>query len=74
MGEVHLQRRDRHREALEHFPGVSPPGQLFLPAEAFDALRRERPGADWIGTVETAGGLSRFATPRVEVRAAAHAR
>ncbi len=48
-----------HRESLEHFPGVSSPDELFLPAAAFDELLRERPGADWMGTVASAGDAAR---------------
>jgi transcription-repair coupling factor (superfamily II helicase) len=48
-------------EASEHFPAISPPGQLFLGAEALETLMRERPGADWMGPVAVSGEAARYA-------------
>src|SRR5262249_20455720 len=49
-----------YKQTLQHFPGVSPPAELYLPAEAFAALRREYPGADWMDTVESAGASADY--------------
>ena len=49
-----------HSEALEHFPGVSPPSALYLPSAALDALCREYPGVDWMDTVQTPGTEDRY--------------
>ena len=49
-----------YAEAREHFPGVSPPAQLYLPAAAFAAMCREFPGADFMDTVESAGAADAY--------------
>jgi transcription-repair coupling factor (superfamily II helicase) len=41
-------------EALKHYPRLSPPDQLFLPAAELAKLLRERPGADWMGPIDSA--------------------
>src|SRR5205085_3895382 len=49
-----------HAQALEHFPGVSPPDQLFLPATAFAELRRRHAGADFMDVVQSAGAAADY--------------
>jgi len=44
-------------EARAHYPLISPPAQLYLPAEAWDALRAARRGADWMGAIVAAGAV-----------------
>ena len=43
-----------YHEALAHYPRLSSPDQLFVPGAEIATLLRERPGADWMGTVDTA--------------------
>ncbi|HEY2955649.1 MAG TPA: transcription-repair coupling factor [Candidatus Eisenbacteria bacterium] len=50
-----------HEEARAHYPGISPPGQLYLEGAAFDDLERSRAGVDWMGTVQEAGEDRRYA-------------
>ena len=50
-----------HDEARAHYPGVSPPTQLYLEGGALDALQRERAGVDWMGPVLGAGEERRYA-------------
>ena len=42
-------------EAKAHYPAVCAPDDLFLPAEAFEALVRARAGADFMGPIAAAG-------------------
>jgi transcription-repair coupling factor (superfamily II helicase) len=60
---IELERMIAHGfdEARRHYPGISPPSQLFLEASSFDALLRERPGADWMGSVAESGERARYA-------------
>jgi transcription-repair coupling factor (superfamily II helicase) len=48
-------------EAKAHYPAVCAQDQLFLPAEAFEAFVQERPGADWMGSIVSAGDDARHA-------------
>ena len=48
-------------DARTHYPLLSTPEQLFLPASAWTALLDERPGADWMASIVEAGGTSRWA-------------
>ena len=50
-----------HDEARAHYPGVSPPEQLFLDGKALDELMRVHPGVDWMGAVQGAGEAQRYA-------------
>ena len=45
-----------------HYPAISPPAELFLPAESLAELARARPGADWMGAIAEAGEATRYAT------------
>ena len=49
-----------HGEALDHFPGVSPPEALYLPGEAFEALCNQYPGVDWMDIVQSPGTAERY--------------
>jgi len=48
-------------ETRAHYPLISPPEQLWLPAEAWTAFVAARPGADWMGAVARAGESARHA-------------
>jgi len=48
-------------ETRAHYPLISPPAQLFLPAAAWDALHATRRGADWLGPIATVGEGARYA-------------
>jgi transcription-repair coupling factor (superfamily II helicase) len=48
-------------DARTHYPLLSTPEQLYLPASAWTALLDERPGADWMATIVEAGGTARWA-------------
>ncbi len=48
-------------EARREYPLVSPPEQLFLPAEAWETMLDRRRGADWMGAVAEAGEGERYA-------------
>jgi transcription-repair coupling factor (superfamily II helicase) len=43
-----------------HYPAISPPGDLFLPAATIGKLARARPGADWMGPIAEAGEAGRY--------------
>jgi len=49
-----------HDEARAHYPGVSPPAQLYLDGATLDELQK-RSGVDWMGTVQGAGEERRYA-------------
>ncbi len=49
-----------HR-ARGEYPLISPPGQLFQPASAWDELLEQRRGADWMGAVAEPGEAARYA-------------
>jgi len=51
-----------HDEARAHYPGVSPPAQLYRDGATLDALQRERPGVDWMSPVLAAGEAQRYAS------------
>ncbi|MGH7740785.1 MAG: transcription-repair coupling factor [Candidatus Eiseniibacteriota bacterium] len=46
--------RRGYDEALTHYPRLSPPDQLFLPASNLGELLRERAGVDWMGPIDSA--------------------
>ncbi|HEY6865811.1 MAG TPA: transcription-repair coupling factor [Candidatus Eisenbacteria bacterium] len=46
-------------EARVHYPLVSAPDRLFLPAGSFDDFVARHPGADWMGAVAAAGDARR---------------
>ena len=48
-------------EARAHYPLISPPAQLFLPAEAWETLHASRRGADWMASIGVAGEAARYA-------------
>lgn len=48
-------------ETRAHYPLISPPVQLFLPRETWDALLDTRRGADWMGSVAVSGEAARYA-------------
>ncbi|HYM80597.1 MAG TPA: transcription-repair coupling factor [Candidatus Limnocylindria bacterium] len=48
-------------EARAHYPQVSEPAQLFLPAEIFDQVLAQHPGCDWMGPVMESGTARRYA-------------
>ncbi len=50
-----------YEETRAHYPLVSPPRELFLPASAWEALHAGRHGADWMGAVAVAGEAARYA-------------
>jgi transcription-repair coupling factor (superfamily II helicase) len=50
-----------YEETRAHYPLISPPAQLFLPASAWDRLHESRRGADWMGAIAAAGEGSRYA-------------
>ena len=50
-----------HDEARSHYPGVSPPTQLYLDGGTLDDLMRQRAGVDWMGLVQVAGEDKRYA-------------
>ena len=50
-----------HDEACAHYPGVSPPDQLYLGGGTLDELQGSAPGVDWMGPVLGAGEERRYA-------------
>jgi transcription-repair coupling factor (superfamily II helicase) len=48
-------------EARPHYPLLSPPEQLFLPASEWERLHAERTGADFMGPVRSEGEAQRYA-------------
>jgi transcription-repair coupling factor (superfamily II helicase) len=48
-------------EGRAHYPFLSPPGDLFLPSETLLEIQRDRPGADWMGSVGETGEEKRYA-------------
>jgi transcription-repair coupling factor (superfamily II helicase) len=46
--------RRGYQEALAHYPRLSTPEQLFLPAAQLATLLRERAGVDWMGPIDSA--------------------
>jgi transcription-repair coupling factor (superfamily II helicase) len=47
-------------EAHAHYPQVSTPEQLFLPATALDETLAARPGCDWMGSIAESGEAARY--------------
>jgi transcription-repair coupling factor (superfamily II helicase) len=50
-----------YEEARAHYPLVSPPEQLYLPASAWSELLASRPGADWMSSIAAVGETERYA-------------
>jgi transcription-repair coupling factor (superfamily II helicase) len=48
-----------YEESKAHYPSISRPDQLFLPAATLDEVARAYPGADWMGPVAEAGDQAR---------------
>jgi transcription-repair coupling factor (superfamily II helicase) len=59
-GEIEALVRRGFDEARAHYPLVSPPERLYLPAAALDDLAARFAGADWLGAVAPRGEAARY--------------